>query len=151
MYKFWGFPIGVSILPRLAANVSMTITKISFFRPVWARVSMVNGIKTIKATSLVTNIEETNTMFTNKMEKYFTLLVLASILLDKKSNIPSFLKPAVTTIRQNKIARTDQSICEINRTQGGAKYMDAKASRATTKSTNSLFINEVTLVIMIIL
>ena len=58
-YKFCGFPIGVSILPKFAATVCKTTTGIILLRrDDIERVNMANGTKVINATSLVISIDE---------------------------------------------------------------------------------------------
>lgn len=61
-YRFWGFPTGVVMLPRLAASVWQTTTgTIRSLRFTIRSSSRANGTKVIKATSLVISMLERNT------------------------------------------------------------------------------------------
>ena len=57
MYRFCGLPMGVSMLPRLAARVWRTMTRIRW-RPLPERLrtSIANGTIVMSATSLVTSM-----------------------------------------------------------------------------------------------
>ena len=102
--------MGVNILPILAEIVSMMIIDIISFRFKKLNILMVIGTKVISATSLVTNIEKKKTQFTKMIERNFIFLDLDINFADIRLNIPSFINPATTTIRQNKIPSTEKSM-----------------------------------------
>ena len=58
MKRFWGLPMGVSMLPRLAAMVcQVTVGTISLMRLASVKVRIARGTKMIRATSLVISME----------------------------------------------------------------------------------------------
>ena len=75
-YKFWGLPIGVSILPRLAAMVCKTIIGINkFCFSHFPKIIIVKGTNVISATSFVINILEKKQMNTNVILSCHTFFV----------------------------------------------------------------------------
>lgn len=76
MKMLCGFPMGVIMLPRLAAMVSMTIIKITLFESMHFRNSRVRGTKVISVMSLVMTIDEKKHTKISIRESFLTLTVL---------------------------------------------------------------------------
>ena len=108
-YRFCGFPTGVSILPRLADIVSITISVIiHLFFTFEGRIlstEIVKGTNVIKATSLVIIILVKNTTTTRRIISCPSLLHLETSVAAIWSNSFIFLRPAITDIRQKSKTR----------------------------------------------
>ena len=141
-YRFCGFPIGVSILPRLAAIVCRTITgTASFFTassPVSRSTMKVNGTNVINDTSLVMIILKMKHNSTNTSANCMVFCVCRNSVFAILRKTPSFCKPAITVIRQKRIESVRKSIYPAYSLSGGIITADTIASRIATVRTVSL-------------
>ena len=104
-------PIGVSILPRLAATVCITTTgTTSFSCPASRSTTSAKGTKVISETSLVTTMLQTNGRKTSTSIIPRLVRVWCSSPLPRNSNSPAFWNPFMTAIREKSIDRVSQSI-----------------------------------------
>ena len=148
-YRFCGLPMGVSILPKFAAIVCNTTTGTASFRTASSpdRRSTVNvkGTKVINATSFVINMLKKKHSNTRISVSAITLWVCCNNILATLRNMPSFCNPAITVIRQNKIASVRKSIYPIYSLSGGIITADNTASTIAAVSTVSFFTNSMIL------
>ena len=136
--------MGVSILPKFAAIVCNTTTGTASFRTASSpdRQSTVNvkGTKVINATSFVINMLKKKHSNTRISASAITLWVCCNNILATLRNMPSFCNPAITVIRQNKIASVRKSIYPIYSLSGGIITADNTANTIAAVSTVSFFI-----------
>lgn len=110
--KFCGFPIGVKALPTFAAKV-WKIIKFKGFKFAFLPKIRLKGIKVIKATSFVTNIEEKKVKNTNVNESDMVVLHLDSKYVAILSKTLSFFNAATTIIRLKSKISTLKSMYSI--------------------------------------
>ena len=148
-YKFCGLPIGVSILPKLAAIVSMVIihTSLSVLSESFNAV-IVKGTKVIRATSLVITIDEKKQSNPNIRESPEMLFTFESIFSAINLKTPILLSPAITAIRQNNSPNVRKSIYSKYLTLGVTKNAEITAKTKDNISTISFFIKSLNLVIL---
>ena len=107
-YRFWGLPMGVSMLPRLAPMVCMHTTgRISFCRASGPRLSSTTkakGTKVSSETSLVMNMLPKKHSPTSTSTSCRVPPVRASRARPIRSNTPCCRSPAITVIREKRMA-----------------------------------------------
>ncbi len=144
-YKFCGLPIGVSILPRLAAAVSRTSSTISaraFFSPeIFSNISSVNGTRVTSVTSLVNSILMKKLSKTSTRPTVFMLRNFFSRASHMIVNAPVCRIPATTSIKQNKSISTRRSTYSAYAVDGGTIKQETAANIPDTQSTASFLKN----------
>ena len=104
-YRFCGLPIGVAILPRLAAIVSKTtsFSTLSILPPIW-NIIKVKGTNVISATSFVITMLLKKQSRTIMTESFFTLPAPFNRKWPSMAKIPNDCAPATIIIRQKSSA-----------------------------------------------
>ena len=111
MYRFWAFPNGMDMLPRMAATVCRTTTgTIRSLLFAILRTSIANGTKVSSATSLVMNMAQKNGSSTSRRQSTLTLLSPPRMRWARILNTLHFLRPATTAMKQNRMHRVRTSM-----------------------------------------
>ena len=111
MNRFCGLPTGVTMPPRLAASVCMTMTRTSMSRqPAASRANVAMGTNVSSATSLVMSIDEKNGSMTSAKHTIRFDRSPDTMRCAMRARTPLDLRPATDAIRPNKRIMTRQSI-----------------------------------------
>ena len=106
-YRFWGLPMGVSMLPRFAAMVCSTTTGISSFCcPAMVSTITAKGTNVINATSLVMSMLPKKHSAVSKRHSSPVFRIFPRNRSPRYRNSPISCRPAITSIRQNSSAST---------------------------------------------
>ena len=149
-YRFWGFPTGVVMLPRLAASVWQTTTgTIRSLRFTIRSSSRANGTKVIKDTSLVISMLE------KKHRRIRSCSSCLSEWIRSSSNSPScrkkpmFWRPVVAVIRPKSRISVCRSRYPRYSADGGMINMERTARARAMVKTVSFLRKELTFCIMV--
>lgn len=131
------------MLPRLAAMVCMatrgSASLCLVFPPVMASTVKVNGTNVISATSFVISILEKKLSSMSTSTRLRALFTFPRSPLAIHSNTPIFCSPAMTHMRQNRIANVRTSMYSPYPQSGGTMQDDRSANSNATQSTASFF------------
>ncbi len=139
--------MGVSMLPRLAAMVCMATrgrASLCLCSPsVMASTVKVKGTKVISATSLVISMLEKKLSSKSTSTRPREPFTFPKSLLAIHPNTPIFCNPAMTLIKQNRIASVRTSMYDAYPRSGGTIQADRRANSNATQSTASFFIKSI--------
>ena len=130
--RFWGFPMGVNILPVFAAMVWSTITKTRYSCFSFLNSVIANGTKVNKATSFVISMavkKHRNTRTTARVLSVFTDLHTRA---PRQVKIPQEEKPATTVISEKSMNKVSKLIFETYAVEGGTNHRERTVRQKMT-------------------